>query len=373
MAAAVTANGASFSLVNVRDSRTYGPFDAKNGARAVIAGVPYSIQVTQGERVSFTSVATGAQWGPLQLVEGRLGVIGNGTYKVVSVTSTPAQGGNAAASAGAAHDPFVPAPPAMPQMIDIPEQQPKRTVAPLDLPSLPKARSQLRVAGWIAPIDNTPVDWKIASKGAGDGAIERTSFGAEIDWRGWGFAASVSPMVKCDGIVADGTGLSGVSIEDGTGWAASLGYKRPFLVEGGWSALAGVRGLVRKDSGDLKSSSLVSTGETDTNMVGNVKSEYRSSKSSADITEISFWIDLELAYEGECWGTWLGLSIEPVCEYDVSGHIPFGGDKLSLKAKQSTPIAGIFGGWYEYEGVRFFADVAVGANRLVKIGCSHDF
>lgn len=382
LAAALIAAGAlaaddAFKLTDIRSLREYGPFQPVSGATASIGGTSYMIKSLGNGRLSFMSRATGVEWGPIQIVDGRLGVIGHSTYKVTTVhggqTSAGNTGNGRRGAAATATSPFVQPPPAMPELIDVPEPQQRRTVAPLDLPVLPETDNTLFVAAWLALVDNTPTDWKLDSKSAGDGAIERVSVGAEIRWNGWSLAATASPSVSCDDIGSGGAGLAGASLKDGTGWSLGIGYMRPFLVEGGWSASAGLRGLLRRDSGDLKSSSLVSSGEIDTNAVDNVVSRYENHTASVDITELSLWIDIELTYSDDFWGVKAGVSIVPVSEFDISASIPYADGSLSLDAERSSPIAVSVGGWYEYEGWRFFSDIAIGANRAFRLGAGRGF
>lgn len=365
------AAGDSFTLTNLRDQRTFGPFPQQNGAKATIAGSTYSLKVSGQDRVSFVSQANGVEYGPIQIVNGRLGVIGHATYRVsTDVAAAPAQNARQTgqASTAATTPAFVQPPPAMPEKIDIPDPQPRRIVAPLDLPLLPETKDNFLVSAWLAPVDNAPIDWKLASKSAGDGAIERVSLGAGIEWRGWSLRATASPSVSCDDICSDGPGLADVSIDSGMGWSLGAGYMRPFLVEGGWSVNAGIRGLLRRDSGDLKSSTLVSSGEADTNAVGNVISRYEKHTTSVDVTELSLWIDIELAYAMDFWGVQAAVSFAPVDEFDISASVPYGNRSVSLKAERSTPIAVTIGGWYEFDGWRFFSDFTVGADRAFRLG-----
>lgn len=376
LAAAFIAAGAfaandSFTLTDIRDLRTYGPFPRMDGAKASIGGADYRIKMQWQGRISFVSLSSGVEWGPIQIIEGRLGVIGGKTYKVsLSATGQPSAGTRRTGSGASS---FVQQPPAMPEMIEIPEPQPRRSVAPLDLPLLPKTEDILMASAWLAPVDNEPADWKINSKSAGDGDIKRISVGAAIDWREWRLSGSYSPSVKGDGIRSGGTGLVNASLDDGTGWAIGIRYMRPFLIEGGWSAKAGIRGMLRRDSGDLKSSSLVSSGESDTNIVGNVKSSYENRTTTAEFTELSLWIDLELAYSGNGWGAKAGISMVPISEFDISASIPYGHSSIKLDAERSTPIAVSAGGWYEYEDWRFFSDLSFGADSMFRMGVARGF
>ena len=117
--AALAASAADvFSLQNIRDARTFGPFNLRKGEIVRLDGVAFELQTPAPGRVSFKSLANGVVYGPRQVVDGRLGVVGNATYSVrTAVRGTPP----ARAARPNDRDPFVPQPPAMPELIDVPE------------------------------------------------------------------------------------------------------------------------------------------------------------------------------------------------------------------------------------------------------------
>ena len=366
----------TISLQNLRDSTKYGPFRLQQGETITLGEVSYEIQLPSADRISFKSLSNGVVYGPIQVVDGRLGVVGNATYRLHvpqtptgTSVSTPRRAGNAADS----EEPFVPQPPAMPELIEVPEQQPQRVVKPKDLRALPKTVPIFQAKCWLALIDHTSLDWKIDSSKAGDGELERVSLGGDVDWNYWLASIILSPFVECGDIASGGTGITGASFKDGTGWSLEAGYRRPFLVEGGWTASAGLRGQIRQDSGDLQVNTVSRSDVTDTNGVANVRSERRTQTSSLTIRELSLWIDLELSYGEDLWGVYADFSIEPVSEYDVSGSIRYGDGSLSLDAERQTPFAVTVGGWYLLDRWRFFSDLTIGADRRFRIGCGYDF
>ena len=359
----------AFTMLNIRDSRVFGPFRIKSGETVRVDGVSYQLLTPSAGRVSFKSLANGTEYGPFQVVDGRLGVVGNATYRLrpASAAALPAP-----APAAARNEPFVPQPPAMPEMIPVPEQQ-RRVVPAKDLRALPETAPVIRALAWFAPIDNTPIDWKLDSSSAGDGDIERVSFGGEAEWNHWMASVTLSPVVESGGLAKGGSGITGASIEDGTGWSVGAGYRRPFLVEGGWSASAGLRGQFRQDSGDLTAHTVASSSHTDTNGVVSVLSERRTETSSITVRELSLWIDLELAYSQDFWGLYADVSIEPVSEYSVSGSIKYGDRGLSIDAERSLPLSAMFGGWYRMDRWRFFADLTLGNDERLRLGCGYEF
>ncbi len=361
----------AFTMQNIRDSTVYGPFRLAAGEKVHVGGVTYELLTPAADRVSFRSLANGVVYGPIQVVDGRLGVVGNATYRL-KPASAPGASRTGAAAAQRRVEPFVPQPPAMPKMIEVPEEQ-RRTVPAKDLRALPETAPVFRVLSWLAPIDNSKVDWELDSSSAGDGAIERVSFGGGIEWHHWIGELTLSPFVKCGDIAKGGSGVTGASLEDGTGWSLAGGYRRPFLVEGGWTASAGLRGQIRQDSGDLEARTVASSSVTDTNGVVSVQSTRVTRTSSITVRELSLWIDLELAYSEDVWGLYVDVSIQPVSEYSVSGSIRYGEGSLSVDAERPLPLSATAGGWYSLYGWRIFSDITLGTDQRFRIGCGYDF
>ena len=365
--------GDVFSFHNLRDSTVSGPYRLRTGDRVSLGGITYEVLTPSQGRVSFKSLSSGVVYGPIQAVDGRIGVVGNASYCLraaaddAAVTPPPQQ------TATNQSEPFVPQPPSMPTLIDVPEQQKPTLVKPKKLHPLPESQEVLRFRGWLAPLDNTSVDWKIDSSKSGDGEIERTSLGGDVEWNNWMASVSFSPTVECGDIASGGTGITGASIEDGSGWSIEAGYQRALLSEGGWTAKAGLRGQIRQESGDLSVHSLIRSEETDTNGVVTAKSERRTQTSSITVRELSLWIDLELAYSEDNWGTFAIVSFQPVSDYNVSSSIHYGEVDLSLDAERPLPLDVTVGGWYGFENWRIFADLTLASDTRFRIGCGYDF
>ena len=366
--------GEVFSFQNLRDSKVHGPYRLRKGAKIVLDGTAFEVDTPSAGRVSFKSLSNGVVYGPLQAIEGRIGVIGNASYCLheapedAAVTTPPP-------TPPAAHrqEPFVPQPPAMPTLIDVPEQQTQTFVKPQDLRPLPDSPPVFRVLGWLAPVDHSSVDWKIDSSKSGDGEIERTSIGGDIEWNNWIASLSLSPSVECGDIASGGNGITGASFKDGTGWSIAGGYRRALLSEGGWTAKAGLRGQIRQESGDLSVNSVNRFDETDTNGVVTVRSVRSTQASSITIRELSLWIDLEIAYAEDNWGFYTDVSFQPLSEYSISGSIHFGEVDLSIDAERALPISVTAGAWYGFDRWRFFADMTLAADTRFRLGCGYDF
>ena len=365
--------GDVFSFQNLRDSTLYGPYRLRKGEMVRLGETTYEVQTPALGRVSFKSLSTGVVYGPIQAVDGRIGVVGNASYCLRAAADNAVSASPPPRPVDTPREPFVPQPPAMPEMLEVPDQQPQTFVKPKDLRPLPESPPVFRILGWFAPIDNTAIDWKIDSSKSGSGDIERKSIGADAEWNNWLASISLSPTVECSDIASGGTGVTGASFEDGTGWSIAGGYRRAFLSEGGWTAKAGLRGQIRQESGDLSVHSVIRQDETDTNGVVTVKSEHRTQTSSTTIRELALWIDLELAYAEDNWGFYTGVSIQPISEYSVSGSIHYGEVNLSLDAERPLPVDVTVGAWYGFDRWRLFADLTVAADTRFRIGCGYDF
>lgn len=365
--------GDVFSFQNLRDATVYGPYRLRKGETVRLGETTYEVQTPAPGRVSFKSLSNGVVYGPIQAVDGRIGVVGNASYCLRAAADSAALPSPPRQTGKKRSEPFVPQPPEMPPLIEVPDPQTQTLVKPKDLRPLPESQSVCRVFGWLAPIDNSSADWKIDSSKSGDGDIERTSIGADAEWNNWIATLSLSPFAKCGDIASGGEGVTGASFKDGMGWSLAGGYRRAFLAEGGWTAKAGLRGQIRQDSGDLSVHSVIRRDETDTNGVVNVRSENRTQTSSITIRELSLWIDLELSYAADEWGAYAGVGIQPVSAYDVSGSIHYGEGSLSLDAERPQPIDITAGGWYVFDCWRFFADLTVGADTRFRLGCGYDF
>ena len=372
--ASISFAGEVFSFQNLRDSSIQGPYRLRKGERIRLGGVTYEVLTPSAGRVSFKSLSNGVVYGPIQAVDGRIGVVGNASYCLREASGNAVKAASPQRQTSTRrNEPFVPQPPEMPAPIEVPEQQTQTLVKPKDLRPRPDSPSVFRVLGWLAPIDNTSVDWKIDSSKSGDGAIERTSIGGDAEWNNWIASVSLSPFVECGEIASGGSGVTGASLEDGTGWSLAAGYRRVFLSEGGWTAMAGLRGQIRQDSGDLSVQSVILRDDTDTNGVVNVKSEHHVQSSSMTIRELSLWIDISLEYATDIWGAYAGVCIQPVSAYNVSGSVHYGEGSLSLDAERATPIDVMAGGWYYFDVWRVFADLTVGSDIRFRLGCGYDF
>lgn len=375
--ASLAVAGDVFSFQNLRDSTVSGPFLLQKGKMVMLDGTTYEVQTPASGRVAFKSLSNGVVYGPIQAVDGRIGVIGKASYCLreaaadampVEVVPPPPP-----RPVEKPQEPFVPQPKAMPEMIEVPEQQTQTLVKPKDLRPLPKSQKVFRILGWLAPMDNTSVDWKIDSSKSGGGDIERTTIGADAEWNNWRASVALSPTVECSDIASGGTGVTGASLEDGTGWSIDGGYRRAFLAEGNWTAKAGIRGQIRQESGDLSVHSVIRHDEADTNGVVTVKSERRTQTSSITIRELSLWLDLELAYAEDNWGFYTAFSFQPISEYSISSSIHYGEVDLSLDAERALPVDVMAGVWFNLGSWRLFTDVTVAADTRIRLGCGREF
>ena len=366
-----------FTLTETLGKSTHGPFTLFNGARIRLDGTLYKISVGDDGRITFTAPG-GAAYGPYQPVPGRLMKIGGAMYTYNgggsgAASSRAAEAARPDTSAAAPIATFDPMPPP-PDRIEIPPETPQRTAPALDLPELPDPASARIWSLWFAPIDNTPFKWTVEKVSGNKTDLERTSVGAGLTLFSWFAEADYSLSGKSGSIVPSGLGFTGASIDDASGFSVSLGYKRPLIREGSWTASAGILGRYRQDKGDLSASALVSTGESDTNELGNVISKYESRKSSVKITEKALRLDFDLAYQYNDFHAFAGLRVQPLSSVSVSGTLPYGEDDLKLSAKHDDAIGVVFGGTVDLKaGFYLSADLTLGYETRLRLALSRDW
>lgn len=383
---AAGATHARYTLSETRTQTVSGPFTLFDGARIRLGGELYRVNIGSDRRITFTSPA-GTPFGPYQMVPGRIMQIGKAMYSfdwagassftsesgaVPRAAAAPASS-RAAAQSSAPIATFAPMPP-KPELIEIPPEVEHRSVPSLDLPALPDASRPLAWNFWLAPIDRTPFKWRVESVSGREVDFERTSAGAGLSLNSWMAEAAYSTSGKSGAIVPEGLGFSGSSIEDASGFALALGYKRPFLVEGGWTASAGIMGRIRQEKGDISSSALVATGEADTNDVGNVISEYQTRSSSIKISEKTLRLDFELGYRIESFRIFGDLVLQPLSSVSVSGKLPYGDDNLKISAKHDDAVGVMFGGSFDLPAdFKIFADCTILCETRLRLGLSRAF
>ena len=383
---AAGATPARYTLSETRTQTVSGPFTLFDGARIRLGGELYRVNIGSDRRITFTSPA-GTPFGPYQMVPGRIMQIGKAMYSfdwagassftsesgaVPRAAAAPASS-RAAAQSSAPIATFDPMPP-KPELIEIPPEVEHRSVPSLDLPALPDASRPLAWNFWLAPIDRTPFKWRVESVSGRDVDFERTSAGAGLSLNSWMAEAAYSTSGKSGAIVPEGLGFSGSSIEDASGFALALGYKRPFLVEGGWTASAGILGRIRQEKGDISSSALVATGESDTNDVGNVISEYQTRSSSIKISEKTLRLDFELGYRIESFRIFGDLVLQPLSSVSVSGKLPYGDDNLKISAKHDDAVGVMVGGSFDLPSdFKIFADCTILCETRMRLGLSRAF
>lgn len=366
-----------FTLTETLGKTTHGPFTLFNGARIRLDGTLYKVSISGDDRITFTAPG-GAAYGPYQPVPGRLMKIGSAMYTyngggAGAASSRAAEAARSDTSAAAPIATFDPLPPP-PDRIEIPPETPQRTAPALDLPELPDPASTRIWSLWFAPIDNTPFKWTVEKVSGNKKDFEHTSVGAGLTLYSWFAEADYALSGKSGSIVPSGLGFTGAAIDDASGFSVSLGYKRPFIREGSWTASAGILGRYRQDKGDITSSALVSTGEADTNELGNVISKYESRKSSVKITEKALRLDFDLAYQYYDFHAFAGLRVQPLSSVSVSGTLPYGEDDLKLSAKHDDAIGVVFGGTVDLKaGFYLSADLTLGYETRLRLALSRDW
>lgn len=365
-----------FNLISIKDKRQTGPYTLYNGSQVRIDGLLYELRIKDG-RITFTDISSKAVYGPFQLVEGRIMRIGTTAYALTTKNianneeTQPEDPQKKEVEKPIAE--FEPLPP-RPEMIPIPKENARRSVAPLDLPKLPDATKPFSLALWLSPLNKNTVDWSVETLHGMKADIERVSFGTLLSLNSYLLDFEYTPSLEGGSILPYGVEIANSRIDDGSGYSLSLGYKRPFIKEGRWTAQAGVYGRYRKDELNINTTSLVPTGVADTNELGNVYSVYKTDVSTVKITELTLGIDLELSFSEDHFGGYANVLIQPISEMKTSGALVSNNKELSVSAAHETPLAFKFGGWFKIEkDWKIFGEVIVGFEDIFRLGLTRSF
>jgi hypothetical protein len=354
----------TFMLQAVRSERRFGPFVLQDGDRVQVDGQRYQMRIVPPDRLSLISIASGRVYGPVQTIEGRLLEL-NGQMYAFSWRVAKASAGPA--TTVREPPPPLPIPPPRPEPIPIPPAlapPPPQPRTPLPAPS-----TEWRALGWIAPFQDTPVEWKVDGRRGSKSDLSRLTLGGAMTWYGWSVGLGLSPSVSGGDLLPSGMDVTDASLDDGTGWALSLGYQRPFLKQGRWQAIGGARVFISQDKLDLRSTTAV--GYAGTNATIDVV--YESDTSSVTVTELALWLDVSLMYARDYWGLYANLSLQPLGSLDVDGAFSYNGREMSIDAERDQPLAFGFGAWTGVSPWRGFADYTTGTENSLRIGVMYDF
>jgi hypothetical protein len=352
----------TFTLQAVRTEQVHGPYRLVDGDRLQLGAAAYQMRLIPPDRLSFISLASGRVFGPVQTIEGRLVEIDGQMY----VFSWRVRQGVPPPPPPRAPLPPAPQAPPRPDPIPIP---PIPTPEPLrPRTALPPQRETWRGAFWIAPADDTPMNWKVDGRRARDLDLARTTVGGALEWRGWLAELRLSPSVDGGELLPQGMDVTQSDLGDGTGWLLAIGYRRPLLMRGDWEVTGGARASLRQDALELTSNTAF--GRTGTNETVDVS--YATQSSDITLTEFALWLDIGLSYSVEHWGLYLDLAFQPVGVVNVDGGLAYGDRELSIKADRDQPLSIGAGGWIGWNRWRLFADFTTGADQTLRLGMMVD-
>lgn len=336
-----------FSLRDASSGMSFGPYTLYNGARIRLSGALYEVVLPGDGRISFSEIGGKAAYGPYQTVDGRFMRIGGRSYLFSGVGDSAPQAPLPAKSGPLAS--FAPVPP-RPERIRVPDEPASKGIAPLDLPALPSAKRDPYWSARLTAENERKMKWKADSLLGTKSPIRRRSIAALAGINSWHFGVEKTSGVESGNILPPGLGVLSSSMSGGSGYSLEGGYKRPFLVEGGWKASLGVRAKFRKEEGDLKSVALLDTGSGDTNNLDNVLSEYAESVSRIKLSEKRVMVDLELAYVRNPLTGFVSVTLEPYCDVSVSGSLYDGKRQAKISAEPEGAIGVKFGVEYALGG-----------------------
>ncbi len=358
-----------FSLEQTRTGERLGPFELRDGAAITLGERAYRLRRAADRRVSFQELGSGEVYGPFELVAGRIIEVGPAFYTVADLIRVEAGQAPPARLPPSVSAPPPPPPPII-SAVDAASSPAVRPVAP-PRPLLPEVDPGLRLSGWFALWQSTPLDWKVGDRSGREAALERVGLGVSSLWDGWTTEASVAADVHSGDLVPTGLEYGGASLEEGSGWRLSGGYQRPFRRDGSWEVVGGVRLAYAHMQADLVSS-VLAPGSVATNQTQELV--YVSRRESVSVDEWSAWIDVGATYRVGAWRLQGGLSVVPWNALTVDGDLAAAnGTPMSLDASRTTPLVGTVGASYAIARWRLFGELATGAEGLFRCGVTHVF
>lgn len=116
---------------------------------------------------------------------------------------------------------------------------------------------------WFEPLHSVKYDWSLGGYSGNSGQkLESSRIGASGIWRNFFLEAAMINDAKIGGsIVPDGTRLSDLNLDDGSGFSLSGGYVYSFVIDENWNASFGGFVQFERTSFDMNATVLTRGGE----------------------------------------------------------------------------------------------------------------
>lgn len=236
---------------------------------------------------------------------------------------------------------------------------------------------------WAEPIRSVNYNWEIGDyAGTAGEKIEMSSYGIAGSYGNW-FAElyAISSAKTAGGIVPDGTSLSDLNMDSGSGYGGRAGYLYSFVIDGNWNANFGGFASYESTTFNIEGTALTSHGvttlppptpedgvvlPTDATNVGSVVKEYTfdSFTSEVDMSELTVAIMGGIDYTSDYWGVGAYGFIDLYSDIEIDGKLSFNDKSYDIAADRAHPIGITFSGWYSPFMEFFFGGSATFGNEI---------
>lgn len=376
---------ARFWLEDTITRKTYGPVLNQAGYQFQIETERFVVLNAQKGQVLFSTWPATQYLGPFDLQPERIIDLGTKAYAIVQLDTVDAP--------KIPHDvlpapKLPPTPPTQEQaLVQIPVEPPA--------PALPEAYPALTL--WFEPFHRTKYDWTLGEhEGKRASDLEYARIGLSLNWGGFGASAGLSFEGEHAKSVmpATNTVITGLKLEDGSGFYAAVGYMHRIPLDRSWNAFLGGLFEYRDESYDLTATvydgvetiiveipqegDLPSLENGDDEESPSVIEEeiilYRDLAKSVDLREMALSLRGGISYESDAWGTSMELLL---CVWDdtkMDGIVDVMGEELKLKGSRSHPVSVSAAAWcYIFEGIWTEARVTLGAETAVRAGVGYEW
>ena len=364
-AAAPAADYKSMWITDVLTGRTVGPVVDKPGNRFSAGGRQWVVLRAGRGETDFADPATMKSEGPFDLVEQRMFALGGEGYvftRIVdyegndpgAVQAVVTQAERAPAEKG--RHPWSRDLPERWVLAPLPSTNPGDHKEPGRSWHLEKLQVAPSATVWFEPLVRTGYDWKLGGMSGGrDADFELRRIGASGYWNGFSAEAAFVASGKGSGsLVPDGTSLSSLRIDGGSGWHLAAGYEYAATIDGGWSATAAVYGAWDSVSVDAKATTTkekeivveTGTGEDGTEPTTEKGYGFESWSEDAKLRDARVGVALGLQYDDWYWGADAAVLVDCWSDTSLDVSVPVLSEKHKLEADRSRPVAIRLGAWY---------------------------
>ncbi len=391
--------GQTFFLCSAASGSVYGPFEKKPGTIISIHGRDWAIIASEPGKIIFESFPDrNSFFGPYDFVENRIVRLGASAFTIVDISEETSDGD----SGGTADVKFpVDADGGIDDneeafIEDVPvrwERTPVLNVIPVQSENAEDMSaffitvpSRNSVSMFYDPVYESRYDWSIGGfRGNHNSSLERMRIGFSGSYGNWFGEVSYAFSGKTSkNIVPDGSILSNLGLDNGSGFHLTGGYEQRLKIDEFWNASLGAvlaysaedydlkaRAFTLLDeSGDVVSFDLMEDQTAALEDVPDFSYGYKDSKASLSFNETVFTVYGGIdRTDGQSWSVGVYGLITVYSDADVDGSIAVSDGVFDLSSDRSHPLTLVFSGWYApNENFYVTGGFSFGSDTFVRIG-----